>query len=168
MKCPKCEFENREGVKFCEECGAKLELICPGCGSKIPLDRKFCGECGHDLKKLRGASHTDDPAARSHTPKSSADAVSAISREMEGERKQVTALFSDISGYTAISGNLDPEEIKAITSRIFGGISGIVGRYDGFIEKFIGDAVMALFGAPKALKMTRLGRFGLQTKSMIW
>jgi class 3 adenylate cyclase len=68
----------------------------------------------------------------------------------EGERKYVTALFSDMSGYTAMSERLDPEELKAITSRIFGEISQIVSRYSGFIEKFAGDAVMALFGAPKA------------------
>lgn len=150
MKCPKCEFENREGVKFCEECGAKLALICPECRSIIPLGRKFCGECGCDLRKYREASPTDDSALKPHILKPSADEASTISRDIEGERKQVTALFSDISGYTAMSGNLDPEEVKAITSQIFGGISGIVGKYDGFIEKFIGDAVMALFGVPKA------------------
>jgi predicted amidophosphoribosyltransferase len=49
MKCPKCQFDNREGVKFCEKCGARMELVCPSCGAKIPLDRQFCGECGHDL-----------------------------------------------------------------------------------------------------------------------
>jgi hypothetical protein len=150
MKCPKCEFENREGVKFCEECGAKLALICPECRSIIPLGRKFCGECGCDLRKPGEASPTDAAAPKPHILKPSADEASTISRKIEGERKQVTALFSDISGYTAMSGNLDPEEVKEITSRIFGGISGIVGKYDGFIEKFIGDAVMALFGVPKA------------------
>jgi predicted amidophosphoribosyltransferase len=50
MKCPKCQFENRERIKFCEGCGAKMELECPKCGAEIPLGRKFCGECGHDLK----------------------------------------------------------------------------------------------------------------------
>ncbi|MHC4687611.1 MAG: zinc-ribbon domain-containing protein, partial [Planctomycetota bacterium] len=49
MKCPKCQFDNREGVKFCEKCGAKMELVCPNCGAEVPLDRQFCGECGHDL-----------------------------------------------------------------------------------------------------------------------
>jgi len=49
MKCPKCQFENREGVDFCEECGAKFELECPNCEAKIPLGRKFCGKCGYAL-----------------------------------------------------------------------------------------------------------------------
>jgi len=51
MQCPKCQFENREGIKFCEECGAKFELECPACRANIPLGRKFCGECGHDFTK---------------------------------------------------------------------------------------------------------------------
>ena len=70
--------------------------------------------------------------------------------EPEGERKYVTALFSDLSGYTAMSEELDPEEVKEITGRILGEISQIVSKYEGFVEKFVGDAVMALFGVPKA------------------
>ncbi len=67
-----------------------------------------------------------------------------------GERKHVTVLFSDLTGYTALSENLDPEDVKEITSRIFGEISKIVGKYDGFIEEYSGDAVMALFGVPRS------------------
>jgi hypothetical protein len=61
MDCPKCGFENREGVKFCEECGVKIELICPVCGTTIPPGRKFCGECGHLL------SDTSKPAPKDLT-----------------------------------------------------------------------------------------------------
>ena len=68
----------------------------------------------------------------------------------QGERKHVTVLFSDLTGYTAMSEKLDPEEVKEITSRIFGEISKIVANYDGFIEKYAGDAVMAIFGVPQA------------------
>jgi len=130
MKCPKCEFENREGVKFCEKCGAKMELVCPKCGAIIPLDRQFCGECGQGLGEL-AETKTAAPKA-------------------EGERKHVTVLFSDLSGYTAMSERLDPEEVKEITSRIFKEISQVISKYEGFIEKYVGDAVMALFGVPKA------------------
>ena len=129
MKCPKCQFENREAVKFCEECGAKMELECPECGAEIPLDRKFCGKCGHRLEEVAEAEKT--------LP------------EGEGERKHVTALFSDLSGYTAMSEKLDPEDVKEIMSRVFGEIAQVVTKYEGFIEKFVGDAVMALFGVPK-------------------
>ncbi|MEE9594791.1 MAG: adenylate/guanylate cyclase domain-containing protein [Candidatus Hydrothermarchaeales archaeon] len=130
MKCPKCQIENREGAKFCLKCGEKLELNCPQCGKKLPPLAEFCDECGQRLEEV--------VETEKKVP------------EIEGERKHVTVLFSDLSGYTAMSEKLDPEEVKEITSRIFGEISRIVGKYDGFIEKFIGDAVMALFGVPKA------------------
>ncbi|UCC60168.1 MAG: zinc-ribbon domain-containing protein, partial [Dehalococcoidia bacterium] len=59
MKCPKCQFENRSDVSFCEECGAKLELACPSCAAAIPLGRKFCGKCGHDLTTSREKPQVD-------------------------------------------------------------------------------------------------------------
>jgi class 3 adenylate cyclase/tetratricopeptide (TPR) repeat protein len=130
MECPKCKFENREGARFCKECGAKLEDACLQCGTVYQVGSKFCDECGYKLEAEEKNDNVE-PAA-------------------EGERKHVTVLFSDLSGYTAMSEKLDPEEVKAITSRIFGEISKIVGKYDGFIEKYAGDAVMALFGVPKA------------------
>jgi len=143
MKCPKCQFENPDGVKFCGECGAKMEKICPQCNFSNPPGFKFCGECGYDLRRPEQAPPRDgsEPVA---------DGILTTSGGIEGERKYVSVLFSDMSGYTAMSERLDPEEVKEITSRIFGEISQIVGKYDGFIEKFVGDAVMALFGVPKA------------------
>ena len=149
MQCPKCQFENREEVVFCEECGAKLELECPNCEAKLPLGRKFCGKCGYNLKLAKDPSKVpSEPNPRIFSPaaeKSSFDAASIV-----GERKHVTALFSDLTGYTAMSEQLDPEEVKEITTLIFDEISKIISKYEGFIEKFAGDAVMALFGAQKA------------------
>jgi class 3 adenylate cyclase/tetratricopeptide (TPR) repeat protein len=129
MKCPKCRFENREGVKFCEECGARMVLKCPQCGAEIPLERRFCGTCGQKLEAEEMIKKTE--------------------LSIDGERKQVTVLFSDLSGYTAISERLDPEEVKEIMTRIFGEIALVITKYGGFIEKFYGDEVMALFGIPK-------------------
>ncbi len=129
MKCQKCQAENPETRKFCKECGAKLLFVCPHCHfNNLPSD-KFCGECGHQL---------EEPAAPRIEP------------SMEGERKQVTVLFSDLSGYTAMTEKLDPEEVKEIMSRIFGEVAKVVTQYEGFIEKFVGDAVVAFFGVPKA------------------
>jgi len=149
MKCPECQFENREGIKFCEECGATFELECPACKAKIPLRSKFCGECGYNLIPAKEISEekseTENLPSRPSTKKSSSDVA-----PIEGERKHVTVLFSDLTGYTAMSEKLDPEEVKEITSQIFGEISKIVANYDGFIEKYVGDAVMAIFGIPKA------------------
>jgi class 3 adenylate cyclase/tetratricopeptide (TPR) repeat protein len=128
MKCPKCQTQNPETRKFCQECGAKLILVCPHCHfDNLPTD-KFCGECGKSLAPAGKESTTSEP---------------------EGERKYVTAMFSDLSGYTAISEKLDPEELKQIMSRIFGEIAQVVTKYEGFIEKFVGDAVIAFFGVPK-------------------
>jgi class 3 adenylate cyclase/tetratricopeptide (TPR) repeat protein len=103
-------------------------MACPACGKTNSPTAKFCDGCGEKL---------EDNQQR----KTSAS---------EGERKYVTVLFSDLSGYTAMSERLDPEEVREITSRIFGEIAKVIDRYDGFVEKYIGDAVVALFGVPKA------------------
>lgn len=128
MKCSKCDFDNRETAKFCKECGEKLEIACPKCGEVFTLDSKFCDNCGQKLEQIEREKEVP---------------------QAEGERKYVTVLFSDLSGYTAMSEKLDPEEVKEIMSRIFGEIAQVVTKYEGFIEKFVGDAVMALFGVPK-------------------
>ena len=131
MKCPKCQFENREGAKFCKECGAKLELSCPKCETAYKPGAKFCDECGYKLK-AEEKNDKVEPAA-------------------EGERKHVTVLFSDLAGYTAMSEKLDPEEVKEITGHLFDDVSKIINKYDGFIEKYAGDAVMALLGVTRNL-----------------
>ena len=130
MRCPKCQFDNKEGAKFCKKCGTRLELVCPSCGHPYEEDSLFCEQCGQRLEQVV-AEERAVPGA-------------------EGERKYVTVLFSDLSGYTSMSEKLDPEEVKEIMSRIFGEIAQVVTKYEGFIEKFVGDAVMALFGVPKA------------------
>ena len=128
MRCPKCQFDSPEGINFCGKCGAKLERICPSCNLGNPLEFRFCGQCGH---RLEGS------------------ATGKIEPAFEEERKQVTVLFSDLSGYTAMSERLDPEEVKKIMNRIFGEITATVSKYGGTIQKFIGDAVVAFFGIPK-------------------
>jgi class 3 adenylate cyclase len=130
MKCPECQTQNPETRKFCRECGAKLLIICPQCAFENLPEDKFCGECGQKLKEDL--------------------IVEKEAVEAEGERKYVTVLFSDLSGYTAMSEKLDPEEVKEITTNIFSQISNVIDKYEGFVEKFVGDAVMALFGVPKA------------------
>jgi class 3 adenylate cyclase len=130
MKCPKCQSNNPEEAKFCNECGNSLEITCPKCGKANPPGSKFCNGCGQKLEKEEALEKKEPP--------------------MEGERKQVTVLFSDLSGYTTVSEKLDPEEVKEIVSQLFGGITSIVNKYDGSIQKFIGDAVVAFFGVPKA------------------
>ncbi len=93
------------------------------------MGRRFCGQCGHPL------SHA-------------AWVVEGLTPTIIGERKQITVLFSDLSGYTSMTERLDPEEVKEIMSRIFGEITQIVNKYGGFIGRFLGDAAMVLFGVP--------------------
>ena len=133
MKCPKCKFENRKGVKFCEECGAKFELVCPVCKANIPLGRKFCGECGYDLSNSTESAALKDKDRDTQISESPPKETKATRIAADGERKHVTVLFSDLTGYTAMPEKLDPEEVKEITSRIFGEVSNIVAKYDGFI-----------------------------------
>jgi class 3 adenylate cyclase/tetratricopeptide (TPR) repeat protein len=115
----------------------------------LPGD-KYCGCCGRDLRATTVPPRLDTSRPSSYTPKHLADQILTSRSAPEGERKQVTVLFSDLSGYTAMTEKLDPEEVKEIMARVFGEIAQIVTKYEGFIEKFIGDAVVALFGVPKA------------------
>ena len=149
MQCPKCQFENRQEAKFCSECGFKFELSCPKCGNSIRAGSKFCDECGCTLK-LPLEIIDNNLEIKSPSPQfvDKKELVSIPS--INGERKHITVLFSDLTGYTAMSERMDPEEVKEITTRIFDDVSKVVKKYDGFIEKFAGDAVMALFGAKEA------------------
>ena len=123
MQCPKCQFENREGVDFCEECGAKLELDCPNCDAKIPLGRKFCGKCGYALSESAETASPAETELDTQTFESSSEEISPAPIPAVGERKHVTVLFSDLTGYTGMSEKLDPEDVKEITTRIFGEVS---------------------------------------------
>jgi class 3 adenylate cyclase len=129
MKCSKCHSENRDGVRFCEECGAGFGLQCPNCSALLPESPKFCGECGEELSAARERS-----GGIASSP---------------GQRKLVSILFSDLAGYTSMTERLDPEEVKEVMDSIFGKTAQVITKYEGFIEKFAGDAVMAIFGAPK-------------------
>jgi class 3 adenylate cyclase/tetratricopeptide (TPR) repeat protein len=150
MKCSKCGSDNRERVKFCEECGAKLELECPTCKAKIPLDKKFCGECGHALIEPQEIPAIDYSKPQSYTPKYLADKILTNRSALEGERKLVTVLFADVSNYTAMSEALDPEEVHQIMDGCFNILMDEIHRFEGTVNQFTGDGVMALFGAPLA------------------
>ena len=142
MECPNCQLDNREGAIFCLECGAELGIKCPGCEKSLPPRAKFCDACGRDLRQPQETKpQITEPASAEDSPPP---------KPIPSERKHITALFSDLSGYTAMSERLDPEEVKEITGKIFDEVSKIISKYEGFVEKFAGDAVMALFGATEA------------------
>jgi class 3 adenylate cyclase/tetratricopeptide (TPR) repeat protein/ribosomal protein L40E len=150
MKCSKCQTENPENLKFCRECGAKLEKICPNCNSSNPPQFKFCGECGTPLEKPKEVPPIDYSKPKSYTPKSLADKILTTRSSIEGERKLVTVLFADVANYTAMSEKLDPEEVHQIMDGCFRILMDEIHKYEGTINQFTGDGVMALFGAPVA------------------
>jgi predicted amidophosphoribosyltransferase len=103
MKCPVCHYDNREGVTFCEECGAKQELQCPNCNEKIPLGKKFCGKCGQALTSSEAKAPIDYSHPQSYTPKHLADKILTTRSAIEGERKLVTVMFADAANFTGLS-----------------------------------------------------------------
>jgi len=130
--CPACESRNREGRKFCAECGASLASPCPSCGTANEPGERFCGECGRAL----------EPGA---TPVQAATPSGV-------ERRLVSVLFADLVGHTALAEQRDVEDVRELLSRYAGVARTIVERYGGEVEKFIGDAVMAVWGTPTALE----------------
>ena len=130
MNCAACGTENPAGARFCMSCGTALERRCPSCNTPAPAEARFCMNCG---AALDGA--TAVPAAPAGLPE---------------ERRQVTVLFADLSGYTAFAEGMDPEQVKSQVDRALFRLGHEVERYGGTVDKYIGDNVMALFGAPVA------------------
>jgi class 3 adenylate cyclase/tetratricopeptide (TPR) repeat protein len=132
VTCPSCGTENPAGQKFCGECGTPLAAICASCGSTNSPGQKFCGECGAALTVTAPAT------------------APAPSTSPESERRLVSVLFADLVGFTTLSESRDPEEVRDLLSRYFEASRQLISRYGGTVEKFIGDAVMAVWGTPVA------------------
>src|SRR6266571_6798697 len=161
MLCSGCQHENPAGAKFCNACGAKLESACPTCGRVNPSGSRFCNECG---TPLTGQSNVQRPASSvspsqspaSYTPRHLAERILAEQAALEargaidGERKTVTLVFSDLKGSTALIEGLDPEEARAIIDPALQLMMEAVHRYEGYVAQALGDGIFALFGAPIA------------------
>jgi class 3 adenylate cyclase/tetratricopeptide (TPR) repeat protein len=132
MTCERCGADNRAGRKFCSQCGVPLALGCPSCGAPNEAGERFCGECGAPLAVTASAA-----PARSAEPRAA-------------ERRLVSVLFADLVGFTALSEVRDPEEVRELLTRYFDVARDVIARYGGEVEKFIGDAIMAVWGAPVA------------------
>jgi class 3 adenylate cyclase len=147
MRCTSCKAENPEHAKFCLECGAGISHRCAACGAELPRTAKFCLECGKPIG-VRSAPPAPDP--RAYTPKHLAVKILQSKSALEGERKQVTVLFADVKGSMDLAGQVDPEEWHKIMDRFFAILSEGVHRFEGTINQYTGDGIMALFGAPIA------------------
>jgi class 3 adenylate cyclase/tetratricopeptide (TPR) repeat protein len=131
MTCSNCGTTNETGRKFCKECGAPLVVVCSACSAPNSPDSKFCGECGAALGT--GAA---PPTSRTGAPST--------------ERRLVSVLFADLVGSTTLAEGRDPEEVRELLTRYFDSARETIERYGGLVEKFIGDAVMAVWGTPTA------------------
>jgi class 3 adenylate cyclase/tetratricopeptide (TPR) repeat protein len=152
MQCPRCQAQNRQGAQFCRECGAHFEAVCPACGAKTEPGSRFCDSCGGDLSAAASPAAAPSRFASpgSYTPKHLAEKILTSRSALEGERKQVTVLFVDVSGFTSISERLDPEDVHRLMTRAFELMLAEVHQYEGTVNQFLGDGIMALFGAPIA------------------
>ena len=149
MTCPRCQDENPPGSNFCLGCGARLGATCGACGNDLPVGSRFCNKCGIPVSG-ESAGQARFPSPESYTPKHLVEKILTSRTALEGERKQVTVLFVDVSGFTSLSERVDPEEVHRLMSRAFDLMLAEVHRYEGTVNQFLGDGIMALFGAPIA------------------
>ena len=152
-RCEQCAAENPAEARFCMSCGAALPRRCPVCGAAAPEHARFCISCGAALSgeaaaaPAGGALNEDPP--RAGTAATGSEPLSPATAGLD-ERRTATVLFADLSGYTAIAETLDPEAVKRLLERILTRLGEEVERHGGHVDKFIGDNVMAIFGAPVA------------------
>jgi class 3 adenylate cyclase/predicted ATPase len=145
MRCSKCGSDNREGRKFCTNCGTRCVSACPKCSAPVQPGEKFCGECGAEIGgSAPSATPISQPGSRQLS-----DAITA-KEEIDGERKTVTALFADIKGSTELMAELDPEDARALIDPALKLMVDAVHRYDDYVVQSTGDGIFALFGAPLA------------------
>jgi adenylate cyclase len=165
--CPRCGQPSSLGKRFCADCGARLPVACPACGAEQPSAMPYCVDCGVSMpgwcascgregipgKPYCGfcgaAMQAAAPAGTVSRSRPSPAAPAAEPRAIE-ERRLVTALFCDLVGFTPLSESLDAEEVRTLQTAYFERMSGIIARFGGTVEKFAGDAVLALFGVPVA------------------
>src|SRR5438874_5885259 len=151
MKCPQCQQDNPADARFCNGCGTRLVLTCPSCNQVNPPASRFCNGCGEKLGNPSAAPLAPRFAEpQGYTPKHLAEKILISKGALEGERKLVTVLFVDVSGFTALSERLDPEDVHQLMDRAFELMLAEVHRYEGTVNQFLGDGLMALFGAPIA------------------
>ena len=150
MRCTGCGQENPSGARFCNACAAPLSPVCAGCGAQNPPDAKFCSQCARPLAGAASPSKAPQRAPRDYTPRHLAEKILQSKSALEGERKQVTVLFADVKGSLELTEKLDPEEWHAILERFFQILAEGVHRFEGTVNQYTGDGIMALFGAPIA------------------
>jgi len=152
VNCSACGHENRDTARFCEACAAPLARSCASCGNALRPEARFCDGCAHPVGPP-APQPVAEAAARSprdYTPRHLADKILQSRSALEGERKQVTVMFADVKGSMELAEQLDPEEWHRILERFFEILTEGVHRFEGTVNQYTGDGIMALFGAPIA------------------
>jgi predicted ATPase/class 3 adenylate cyclase len=157
VECPSCGSANQDDDRFCGDCGAPLAQHCRACGRENPPGKRFCGDCG---APLTNALSSERPATVA-TPGAPASAGA--------ERRQLTVMFCDLVGSTALASRLDPEDLREVIGKYHKEVAAVVGRFDGFVAKYMGDGVLAYFGYPQAHEddAERAVRAGLEIVSTV-
>src|SRR5215475_149702 len=150
MKCPACQHDNTAGAKFCEQCATALSPAppCPNCGWQVQSTANFCPQCGNALKAASDDSRFASPTH--YTPQRLAEKILTTKSALEGERKQITVLFADIKGSMELLADRDPEDAQKLLDPVLERMIEAVHRYEGTVNRVMGDGIMALFGAPIA------------------
>jgi class 3 adenylate cyclase/tetratricopeptide (TPR) repeat protein len=150
MQCPRCHAENRDGRRFCGECGLSFASTCASCGFLNEGSEKFCGGCGRSLAPSPTLAEPKFGSPQSYTPRHLAEKILTSKSALEGERKQVTVLFADLKGSMELLADRDPEEARKLLDPVLEHMIEAVHRYEGTVNQVMGDGIMALFGAPLA------------------
>lgn len=141
--CVSCATHNPATARFCNGCGERLVTACPSCGDENPQTARFCSACGTALPGTVARGGGEPASAPSAEPGVDGHALAA-------ERRHVSVLFADLVGFTNLAQDRDPEAVRELLARYFETCRDIIERYGGTVETFIGDAVMAVWGAPVA------------------
>ncbi len=146
MDCAGCGFKIESGFAFCPKCGVRQPVECTACGFACAPDFAFCPKCG---ASIGAATPVAAPPPSPATPRASGMSPPG-NPGTDADRRTVTVLFADLSGFTALSERLDPEVMQSLQNELFAELTAAVQSFGGFVDKFIGDALLALFGAPVA------------------
>lgn len=142
MQCPRCQHEHSSQAKFCEECGARFELICVQCGGPLPLVADSCPRCAHAIP-----GDSDRATAPQLTETIRPRAVKESGR---AERRQLTVMFCDLVGSTELSAELDPEDLREVVRTYQTACTEPIVRFEGHIAQYLGDGLLVYFGYPLA------------------
>ena len=147
MICSNCHTDNPPQARFCMQCGTTLIYRCSNCQAELPAEARFCMQCGQPVEAP--PAQAPIPAAPSAAPVERSESQPGARPPLAaGERRVVTILFADIAGFTEMSETMDPEQVRSLINQCFDHLVPIIEKYDGSVDKFIGDEIMALFGAP--------------------